>query len=54
MIAAYSAAVYSPYRVLALLSLPVTAVLMGELQDDASEPAFGGTINAVPRARSRS
>jgi signal transduction histidine kinase len=48
VIAAYSAAVYSPYRVLALLSLPVTAFLMGELQDDASEPAFGGAINAVP------
>ena len=49
VIAAYSAAVYSPYRVLALLSLPVTAFLMGELQDDAAEPAFGGAINAVPQ-----
>ena len=49
VIAAYSAAVYSPYRVLALLSLPVTAFLMGELQQDASEPAFGGAINAVPQ-----
>jgi len=49
VIAAYSAAVYSPYRVLALLSLPVTAFLMGELQDDAAEPAFGGAINSVPQ-----
>ena len=49
VIAAYSAAVYSPYRFLALLSLPVTAFLMGELQDDAAEPAFGGAINAVPQ-----
>jgi signal transduction histidine kinase len=48
VIAAYSAAVYSPYRVLALLSLPVTALLMSELQGDAAEPAFGGAINAVP------
>jgi len=48
VIAAYSAAVYSPYRVLALLSLAVTAVLMGELLDDASQPVLGGTINAVP------
>ena len=54
VIAAYSAAVYSPYRVLALLSLPVTAFLMGELQADAAEPAFGGAINAVPQAWSRS
>ena len=48
VIAAYSAAVYSPYRVLALLSLPVTAFLMGELQDDSAQPALGGAINAVP------
>ena len=49
VIAAYSAAVYSPYRVLALLSLPVTALLMGEMQDDSAEPALGGAINAVPQ-----
>ena len=49
VIAAYSAAVYSPYRVLALLSLPVTAFLMGELQDDSAQPALGGAINAVPQ-----
>lgn len=49
VIAAYSAAVYSPFRLLALLSLPVTAFLMGELQEDAAEPAFGGAISAVPQ-----
>jgi signal transduction histidine kinase len=49
VIAAYSAAVYSPYRVPALASLPVTALLMGELQQDAAEPALGGAINAVPQ-----
>jgi len=49
VIAAYSAAVYSPYRVPALLSLPVTAFLMGELQDDSAQPALGGAINAVPQ-----
>ncbi len=48
VIAAYSAAVYSPYRNLALLSLPVTALLMAELQADAAEPAFGTAISAVP------
>ena len=48
VIAAYSAAVYSPYRILALLSLPVTALLMSELQEDTAEPALGGAINAVP------
>ena len=53
-IAAYSAAVYSPYRVLALLSLPVTAFLMVELQDDASQPALGGRSTRCPKARSRS
>jgi len=54
VIAAYSAAVYSPYRFLALLSLPVTAFLMGELQDDAAEPAFGGRSTRYLRAWSRS
>jgi signal transduction histidine kinase len=49
VIAAYSAAVYSPYRVPALTSLPVTAFLMGELQGDSAQPALGGTINAVPQ-----
>ena len=49
VIAAYSAAVYSPYRVLALLSLPVTALLMSELQEDAPQPALGGAINVVPQ-----
>ena len=49
VIAAYSAAVYSPYRVLALMSLPVTAFLMGELQGDSAQPALGGAINAVPQ-----
>jgi signal transduction histidine kinase len=48
VIAAYSAAVYSPYRIPALLSLPVTAFLMSELQSDAGEPALGGAIDAVP------
>lgn len=49
VIAAYSAAVYSPYRILALLSLPVTAALMSKLQADAAEPALGGAINALPQ-----
>ena len=49
VIAAYSAAVYSPYRILALVSLPVTALLMRELQEDTAEPALGGAINAVPQ-----
>jgi signal transduction histidine kinase len=49
VIAAYSAAVYSPYRIPALLSLPVTALLMSELQSDAAEPALGGAIDAVPQ-----
>ena len=38
-----------PVPVLALLSLPVTAFLMGELQDDTAQPALGGAINAVPQ-----
>ena len=42
VIAAYSAAVYSPYRVPALASLPVAAFLIAELQDDAAEPASAG------------
>ena len=49
VIAAYSAAVYSPYRAPALASLPITALLMGRLLDDAAEPALGGAINAVPQ-----
>jgi signal transduction histidine kinase len=49
VIAAYSAAVYSPYRVPALASLPVTAFLMAELQQDTAEPALGKAINAVPQ-----
>ena len=49
VIAAYSAAVYSPYRAPALASLPITALLMGQLLDDAAEPALGGAINAVPQ-----
>jgi signal transduction histidine kinase len=49
VIAAYSAAVYSPYRVPALLSLPAAAFLMSQLQGDTAEPALGGAINAVPQ-----
>jgi signal transduction histidine kinase len=48
VIAAYSAAVHSPYRIPALLSLPVTAFVMSQLQQDTAEPALGGAINAVP------
>jgi signal transduction histidine kinase len=49
VIAAYSAAVYSPYRGPALASLLVTAFLLQELQSDAAEPALGGAISAVPQ-----
>src|SRR5918994_213711 len=49
VIAAYSAAVYSPYRGPALASLPVAALLLQELQRDAAEPALGGAISAVPQ-----
>jgi signal transduction histidine kinase len=49
VIAAYSAAVYSPYRIPALLSLPAAAFLMSELQSDSAEPALGGAIDAVPQ-----
>jgi signal transduction histidine kinase len=50
VIAAYSAAVYSPWRVPALASLPLAALLLQELQDDAAEPALGGAISAVPQS----
>jgi signal transduction histidine kinase len=49
VIAAYSAAVYSPYRGPALASLPVAAFLLQQLQEDAAEPALGGAISAVPQ-----
>jgi signal transduction histidine kinase len=49
VIAAYSAAVYSPYRGPALASLPVAAFLLQELQSDAAEPALGGAISTVPQ-----
>ena len=49
VIAAYSAAVYSPWRVPALASLPIAALLLQKLQDDAAEPALGGAIDAVPQ-----
>jgi len=49
VIAAYSAAVYSPWRVPALASLPLAALLLQELQDDAAEPALGRAISAVPQ-----
>ncbi|MFG1922228.1 sensor histidine kinase [Cryptosporangium sp. NPDC048952] len=48
VIAAYSAAVYSPYRLPALASLPVAALLFAELQQGADQPAFGEAISAVP------
>src|SRR5829696_411200 len=49
VIAAYSAAVYSPYRIPALASLPAAAFLFQEFQSDASEPALRGAISAVPQ-----
>ena len=49
VIAAYSAAVYSPYRLPALASLPAAAFLFLEFQRDASEPALRGAITAVPQ-----
>jgi len=48
VVAAYSAAVYSPYRLPALASLPVAALLFGELQQGAARPALGETITSVP------
>src|SRR5829696_3322305 len=47
VIAAYSAAVYSPYRIPALASLPAAALLFQEFQSDANEPALRGAITAV-------
>src|SRR5215207_532430 len=49
VIAAYSAAVYSPYRIPALASLPAAALLFQEFQSDANEPALRGAITAVPQ-----
>jgi len=49
VIAAYSAAVYSPYRIPALASLPAAAFLFQEFQSDASEPTLRGAITAVPQ-----
>lgn len=49
VIAAYSAAVYSPYRGPALASLPVAALLFQQIQSGASEAApLGGGIDAIP------
>jgi signal transduction histidine kinase len=49
VIAAYSAAVYSPYRGPALASLPVAALLFQQIQAGASEPSpLGGGIEAIP------
>jgi len=48
LIAAYSAAVHSPYRVPALASLLPAAFLYQQLQGDAAEPALGGAFRAVP------
>jgi signal transduction histidine kinase len=50
VIAAYSAAVYSPWRVPALVSLLLAALLLQKMQDQAAEPAFGGAISAVPQS----
>ena len=50
LIAAYSAAVYSPYRIPALASLPAAAFLFQEFQSDANEPALPGAITAVPQS----
>ena len=50
VIAAYSAAVYSPYRIPALASLPAAAFLFQEFQSDANEPALPGAITAVPQS----
>ncbi|GAA3393006.1 sensor histidine kinase [Cryptosporangium minutisporangium] len=49
VIAAYSAAVYSPYRIPALASLPLAAFFFQQVQGDANEPAFGAAITAVPQ-----
>ncbi|MFI5952438.1 sensor histidine kinase [Cryptosporangium sp. NPDC051539] len=49
VIAAYSAAVYSPYRIPALVSLLPAAFLFQQLQSGDAQPAFGGAINAVPQ-----
>lgn len=49
VIAGYSAAVYSPYRLPALASLPVAALLFAELQQGAAQPALGEAITAVPQ-----
>ncbi|SHN43527.1 sensor histidine kinase [Cryptosporangium aurantiacum] len=51
VIAAYSAAVYSPYRLPALASLPAAALFYAELQRDAAEPHVAGAfapVDAVP------
>ncbi|TQS44868.1 sensor histidine kinase [Cryptosporangium phraense] len=49
VIAAYSAAVYSPYRVPALVSLLPAAFLFQQLQGGDAEPVVGGAISAVPQ-----
>jgi signal transduction histidine kinase len=50
VIAAYGAAVYSPYRGPALASLPVAALLFQQIQAGASEPSpLGGGIDAIPQ-----
>ena len=49
VIAAYSAAVYSPYRGPALASLPVAALILQRLQSSEPDTPFGGAISAVPQ-----
>ena len=49
LIAAYSAAVYSPYRGPALASLPVAALILQRLQSSEPDGPFGGAISAVPQ-----
>jgi signal transduction histidine kinase len=47
VIAAYSAAIHSPYRIPALASLPAAAFLFQEFQSGANGPALGEAITAV-------
>jgi signal transduction histidine kinase len=45
VIAAYSAAVYSPYRVPALVSLPLAAALYAQLQEEAVPTVSDGAVS---------
>lgn len=49
VIAGYSAAVYSPYRLPALASLPVAAMVFAGLQRGTGQPALGEAISPVPQ-----